>query len=84
MSCLERIINDVLQVSPKLMLICSISSSDNLQKEDTALGSIAIYQVVMDDNYPNMIDFCNIQSYLIIDGFVYLILWKLDFPPRGM
>jgi len=81
---LETPLYDVLHVAPKLILSCSMSSSDNLQKEDTSLGSIAIYQVVMDDNYPNVIDFCDIQPSLIIDGSIYLILWKLDFPPRGM
>jgi len=59
-----------------------MSFSVNLQNEDTALGSIAIYQVVMNENYPNMIDFGDIQPSLIIDGSIYLILWKLDLPTK--
>ena len=60
-----------------------MSSIDNLQKDNTALGSLAIYREVTDDNYPYVVEFCDIQPYLIIDDSVYLILWKLRLP-RGM
>jgi len=69
----ETPLYDVLHIAPKLTLICSMSSSD---KPSTKWSWMTITQI--------WLIYGNIQPYLIIDGSVYLILWKLDFPPRGV